>query len=281
MSGPGEMAGLQTQVRRLLCELDRLAVRLEIPYFLAYGTALGAVRDGELIAWDADADVWLPRAHYDRLIGELAPLLPDDLELVAPETHPGYEYLFPRLTLRGAHHALLSLDIFPLDPAPAGARARTAYLLVARLLAQVLFVKRADLAVRVHYSPGKRRLARLLRLLAWPVPARLLVAAFRGLQGLNAGRGTGVLVNSCGSYGAREFFDVEWFQDEVHRRVGAHTYPVPVGHDALLTQLYGDYRTPVSAERQRDELAHALATYVEPLRQAGVLASPGLPGVAP
>jgi lipopolysaccharide cholinephosphotransferase len=265
------MAALQVQVRRLLEEFDRLATEAGLPYFLAYGTALGAVRDGELIAWDPDADVWLPREHYARLVHEIGPRVSGDLELVAPETHPGYEYLFPRLTVRGADHVLLSLDIFPLDPAPAGRWARVAYSRTARLIAQVVFVKRADTSVRAHYTPQKRLLTRLLRALAAPVSARLLVALFRRLQGLNAGRGSGVLVNSCGAYGSREFFEEAWFADAVRRPLGEHSYPVPAGFDELLTRLYGDYRTPVSGDRRQRELEHATATFVRPLQGPGGL----------
>ena len=267
MSADRPLEELQLHVRRLLVELDRVATAADIPYHLAYGTALGAVRERDLIAWDPDADVWVASEHHPRLVAACAELLGPDFELLTAETHPDYEYLFPRLALRGTHHVLLSLDVFPLDHAPRSARARRLHLGLSRLLARVFLVKRADTAVRVHYSRRKRCLTRALRVVASPAPARLVLAGFRRLQ---RRRPTGWLVNSCGSYGTREVMEAGWFEATADTPLG----PVPAAYDALLTSLYGDWQRPPDARRRDREVAHALATYVEPLRRPGALLDP-------
>ncbi len=257
---------LQRHVRRLLAELDRVCVAARIEYTLAYGTAIGAVRDGDLIPWDPDADVWVASADHPRLRAACAELLGPEFELLTPETHDDYEYLFPRLALRGTHHVLLSLDVFPLDHAPASSWGRSLHRRLTRVLDRAFLVKRGDVSVRRHYSPAKRRAARALRLLAAPVPAGLVLAAFRRLQ---ARRPSGVLVNSCGAYGAREFFDATWFDGTRPTPLG----PVPAGVEPLLTSLYGDYLRPPAPEHRSRELEHAVTTYVEPLRLPGGLLS--------
>jgi lipopolysaccharide cholinephosphotransferase len=265
------VAGIQELVRDLLRELDRVAGLAGVRWFLAYGTALGAIRDGDLIPWDVDADIWLPHDQHQRFLDECVPLLGPDYELLTPETHADYEYLFPRLTRRGIHHVLVRLDIFPLDPAPGRPLTGRLHLRALRLLAQAFFVKRARTDVRLHYSPAKRLLARSLRLLVLPVPGRTMLGLFRRLQHRHAGRGTGVLVNSCGSYGSRELFRSGWFAEAVPRSVGGALLPVPAAYDAVLTQVYGDYRTPVPPARQQEELEHATTTFVAPLREQGLL----------
>ncbi|GAB3248653.1 LicD family protein [Nocardioides dilutus] len=265
------VAAIQGLVRGLLVELDRVASLAGVPYFLAYGTALGAVRDGDLIPWDVDADVWLAHEHYARFVGEVAALLGPDYELLTPETHDDYEYLFPRLVLRSVHHVFVRVDVFPLDPAPTSRRLAAAYVAGMHLLAQVLFVKRARTDVRKHYSAGKRLLTRLLRAVARPVPDRVLIRVFRRLQA--SGRPDSPLVaNSCGSYGAREVFAREWFAGATAYDVFGRALPLPGDADAVLTQVYGDYRTPVDPGRQHDELVHATASFVRPLQEQGVLA---------
>jgi lipopolysaccharide cholinephosphotransferase len=264
------VAGIQELVRRLLVELDRVAARAGVPYYLAYGTAIGAVRDGDLIPWDVDADVWLPQEHQARLVGEATALLGPEFELLTAETHDDYEYLFPRLVLRSVHHVLVHVDVFPLDPAPSSRRLAAAYVAGMHLLAQVFFVKRARTDIREHYSAGKRLLTRLLRAAAWPVPDRLLLRGFRRLQA--RGRPDSPLVaNSCGSYGGREVFERSWFGRPTTRSVFGRDLPLPGDTEAVLTQVYGDFRTPVDAGRQHDELMHATATFVRPLREQGVL----------
>lgn len=269
------LAGVHVLVRRLLGELDRVATAHDVPFYLAYGTAIGAARDGDLIPWDVDADVWVRREHYPLLVEVLAGALGPDFELLTPETHPDYEYLFPRLVLRGIHHVYVRVDVFPLDPAPRTAAGRTAYLRLMRVLDRAHFVKRADCTIRLHYSPGKRLLARALRALLLPVPSGLLRRVFRRLQ---AAGDPAVLVNSCGSYGEREFFDAAWFDEVARLPVHGVPLPAPAGYDALLTHLYGDWRTPVPPEQQERELRAAASSFVEPLRAKGLL--PGSEAVA-
>jgi len=268
----GGLAEIHALILELLAELDRVAAATGTAYFLAYGTAIGAVRDGGLIPWDVDADVWLPSRQYDDFLSRAAAHLDERFELIAPETHPDYEYLFPRLTIRGIHHVFVRVDLFPLDPAPRSRWAQRAYLTLARGLAQLYFVKRADTSVRHHYSAGKRWLTRSLRLVSAPLPARVVRRLFRALQAWSpeAGEPT-VLVNSCGSYGPREIFDARWFDAAERLPVAGLSLPVPAGYDALLTHVYGDYRTPVSEERQHQELAFAQEMFVEPLRRSGLL----------
>lgn len=269
----GGLGEIHTLVMELLGELDRVAAATGTSYFLAYGTAIGAVRDGALIPWDVDADVWLPSSGYNDFVRSAATHLDGRFELMAPETHPDYEYLFPRLTVRGIHHIFVRVDIFPLDPAPRSRLGQRVYLALGRGLAQLYFVKKADTSVRHHYSRPKRWLTRALRLASAPLPAVVVRRLFRRLQASGPAGHPPLLVNSCGSYGQREIFDARWFEDAVRLPVGALSLPVPAGYDALLTKVYGDYRTPVSQGRQRQELAFAHEMFVEPLRRMG-----GLPG---
>lgn len=256
---------------RLLGAMDRAAAEVGLTYYLAYGTALGAVREGDLIAWDVDADVWV--RHEDRVLltSAFREALPADVELLTAETHPDYEYLFPRLAFRGIHHVYVRVDVFPLDPAPRSSLGRAVYGRTMRVLDRAFFVKRSDDTVRDHYSPRKRLLLRGLRTLLVPVPDRALRSAFRWLQGRGSPRR---LVNSCGSYGAREFFDAAWF-DEIERvAVRGRPLPVPIGHRSLLRQVYGDYGTPVPPEQQEREVRAATSSFVVPLRRAGHLPGP-------
>lgn len=265
------VAAIHELVRRLLVELVRVAGAADVPVFLAYGTAIGAVRDGDLIPWDVDADVWLPHEHHQRFLHEAVPLLGPEFELLTAETHGDYEYLFPRLVLRSVHHVFVRVDVFPLDPAPQSRRAAAAYVSVMHFLTKVFFVKRARTDVRAHYSAAKRLLTKTLRLLVSPLPDRVLLRLFRRLQA-RGGPGSELVANSCGSYGAREVFERGWFSSTVTRPVFGRELPITPDYDVVLTQIYGDYLTPVSEERRRQELVHATSTFVEPLRELGVLA---------
>lgn len=47
---------------RIMVDVDGFCRREGIRYSLAYGTLLGAVRSGDFIPWDDDADIIMPRA---------------------------------------------------------------------------------------------------------------------------------------------------------------------------------------------------------------------------
>jgi lipopolysaccharide cholinephosphotransferase len=264
------VAAIQDKVRELLLELDRVTTQAGVPVLLAYGSAIGAVRDGDLIPWDVDADVWLQNEHYERFMTQAVPLLGDDFELLTAETHDDYEYLFPRLVFRDIHHVYVRVDVFPLDPAPRSRRAAAAYVKGMHLFDRLFFVKRARTDVRAHYSPAKRLVTRILRVGSAPLPSGVLLRLFRRLQAAGGSSST-LVANSCGSYGAREVFERAWFAGTATKQVFGHPLQLPASYDAVLTQVYGDYLTPVSPERQHDELVHATASFVEPMRAEGLL----------
>lgn len=61
-----ELRRLQMATLRVLEEVDRICRAREIPYWLAFGTLLGAVRHGGFIPWDDDVDIEMYAEDYER-----------------------------------------------------------------------------------------------------------------------------------------------------------------------------------------------------------------------
>ncbi len=71
MQIPAATGHLQMKQRaclKLLRMIDRVLRANGIKYFLAYGTLLGAARDGRFIPWDDDIDVCLMRDDFNRAV---------------------------------------------------------------------------------------------------------------------------------------------------------------------------------------------------------------------
>ncbi len=110
----------------VLKKLAELCRKLNLRYYLFFGTLLGAVRHQGFIPWDDDIDVAMPRPDYEKLLAycaghekEIAPL-----KLMHYTTHRDYIYPIARLCDTRYHvdyegvveYGLgLFVDIYPLD----------------------------------------------------------------------------------------------------------------------------------------------------------------------
>lgn len=131
-----ESAGTSTKSVRsvllgMLAEFDRVCSENGLTYIAAYGTMLGAVRDGGFAPGDDDLDVAMPRHDYERLI-ELAKTgaFGDPYYLQTPENDPacffgGYAKLRDSSTsaidlpyIDKAYNQGIWMDVMPLDNCP-------------------------------------------------------------------------------------------------------------------------------------------------------------------
>jgi lipopolysaccharide cholinephosphotransferase len=257
---------------RILLELDATTKAAGVSYYLAYGTAIGALRHRDFIPWDIDADVFIWSHEYERLIEALRARLPEDVTLYTPEDGSGYEYLFARLGVRGVDHTRVHVDLFPLEPAPASRWKQRVYSVGTRLCCQMYLVKQMPTASRTHYTRRKRLVTRLGKLVLRPAPSWVLHRAFGAFTRWFAVRSAGeVVASSCGSYGLREFFRRSWFDAAVPTRFRGRELQVPSGSKELLEWVYGDFMTPVPDSVREREVEFIEHHFVGPLRSHGIV----------
>lgn len=257
---------------RILLELDAATDAAGVSYYLAYGTAIGALRHRDFIPWDIDADVLVWSHEYERLVETLRARLPEDLTLYTPEDGSGYEYLFARIGVRGVDHTRVHVDLFPLELAPASRWQQRVYSIGARLCCQMYLVKQMPTASRTHYTPAKRLVTRAGKLVLRPVPSRYLHRLFVAYTRWFAARSAGdVVASSCGSYGLREFFRRSWFDASVPARFRGAELRIPSGGREMLEWIYGDFMTPVPDSVQDREVAFIEDHFVGPLRSHGIV----------
>ncbi len=112
----------------IMKEFKRVATLLELPYCLAYGTLLGAVRHQGFIPWDDDADVWMKRVDYDILIQKFNDYCQPHYRLYSCEIDSSWKFTFAKvidLRTEAKEYRMtkypgmgIFLDVFPLDYVP-------------------------------------------------------------------------------------------------------------------------------------------------------------------
>lgn len=119
------------QLKSLLIQLlDKFVEVCEangLRYYLAYGSALGAVRHQGLIPWDDDIDVVMPRVDYEKLYELDSSVWGDGYRLCSYRNTPQYVHDFMKVedlntTLIEVANPVyvggVYIDIFPLDNVP-------------------------------------------------------------------------------------------------------------------------------------------------------------------
>lgn len=234
------------------CETEQLS------YFAAYGTALGAVRHKNIIPWDDDIDVYMPRADYERLLSIQCPA---GFQVMSMQ-NPGYWAPFAKwvntnttLWEEKTQPFVLGIyvDIFVLDEA--GEKAE----------ANVLKVNKAARQFRrstthwtwsdvfdklVHFHPlGFRRLL-LDKIWFSKMRDYYRLQLQQAQEMVQKGSGP-YLVSYNGPYLQREINQKAWFESAVKIPFADFDVNVPQGYDSYLHQLYGNYmQFPPEDKRQ-------------------------------
>lgn len=150
----------------MLKEFDRLCKEADIPYSLAGGTLLGAIRHGGFIPWDDDVDVFMLRKDYERFLQEYAGANLKD---------PHYHVVTGRADIPGITFARiiddrtqvdcktstainnLWIDIFPLDAIPTDLEERSEF------IARMRYLRRIRILLNAPPMTGKTKLKKIVK----------------------------------------------------------------------------------------------------------------------
>ncbi len=104
---------VQTLQLEILKDFSDVAKKHGIPWFLVFGSALGAERHQDMIPWDDDIDVGILRKDYNRFLQVMEEELGDKYRIVTPATAKGYTASVVHLEKKGTK--FISRDVVEFD----------------------------------------------------------------------------------------------------------------------------------------------------------------------
>jgi len=246
-------------------ELDILKATVKIlsshgiPYYLSFGTLIGAIRHKGFIPWDDDIDISLFRNDYEKARVILQEELPVEYIFCDRFSEKEYPYNFGKVRLKNSafvhggdshldiNHGIY-IDIFPLDDCPATMQDTISLFDKIKSLR-----KRSDLSMMSYRKYGRLRPL-------WQIP--LILAAHLIVNPTKTRDEIDMLCKSGKSnseyvccyltpYGAtKNIFRRDWFGKGREVRFEDCSFLAPEKFHEYLTHIYGDYMALPPVEKR-------------------------------
>ena len=240
-----------------------------IHFCAAGGTLLGAVRHNAMIPWDDDIDVYMMRSDYDRFITMREKLAETEYEIVDLNTdgyycsHAKFSHKYSSIWEYPGIPFILgaSIDVFVLDyedelfdniviKRQKYARINNLYFLCSNNSSiENIFV----LFLHFHFVKAVWYLClKVLYIIIRPQIRKPLLNYPRNQKGER-------LVAYTGTSGIKDIFCSEWFNQYISFPFEDTVIDVPIGYDAYLSAMYGDYLSFPPIEKRQSH--HSIFYY--------------------
>ncbi len=247
------------EICKIIC---KVCEKHNLPYYLAAGSLLGAVRHKGFIPWDDDMDLELMRSDYKKLIKILEYECSDVLLIQNYKHDKTFPFPFSKIFLKKdglenlGYPALnrcgsAFVDIFPLSRCPSNKKIAKFYF---KFIQLVTLAIRSNRVSEEEFTCGYTKKGALIlykffkRMPMQFGPWTCWVTG--GFFHIFSGRK--YVCYAGGKYGyPDEVYLSEWYKKSDYKEFEKTSIPVPYDWDSLLKHKYGDYmQLPDENERQ-------------------------------
>lgn len=242
-------------------ELDKVCTNNSIPYYMAYGTMIGAVRHHGFIPWDDDMDFVVPIEHYQRLIDCLEKDLPFPYRCRTHKNSRAVIHCFAKIEDQSTimddvamdipleEKLGVNIDIFPLN------RYDRVDKRIKKVQMQMYLLGAAFSDSKLHKGVFRKCGKHFLRLLLGGTPKYLQNSIDKTSFSLINGGKQGSIFD----FADKEPVPCNWYGEGERYQFEDISLVGPKNYDGYLTHMYGDYMK-LPPENQR--VVHAENVYV-------------------
>ena len=247
-----------------LKEFHRVCEKNSIPYMLADGTLIGAVRNHGQIPWDYDIDVFVPLENRDELIIALKKDLDEDYYFYCPEIDSKCRHFFMRVAPKNFRTEELHVDVFYFIGAPDDEEERKK---IAERLDILIENRYSKLVNPLEASYGSLKAFIKLSLDKIKVPSSSIDAGYKEFDSLKYRwplKDANFILRADSFNWDRRFnkghfrcYYAEDFVNTMLYETEVGTFRIPTGYDRFLTETYGDYMREPSIESCLKEVTNS------------------------
>ena len=242
-----DLEAVQQEQKHILDEVVAICEQHNLRYFLIAGTLLGAVRHRDIIPWDDDVDIGMPRKDYNKFLEIAGELLPEYMFLQTYETDPEYMQNFAKVRNSNTTHIEnpikhlqlnhgIYVDIFPYDGV---ADSKVIRYLRNKWIVFLCVLIRFFWDTPYTESGFWCKLAtKILSKITTKKKLQKKLDVVLSKYDYDQSHIVGSLLSG---YKMKSYVPREWYDEVCLLSFGEKQYLCPENYDAVLKQLYGDY----------------------------------------
>ena len=249
-----EFAEYQRKAMKILRAIHKVCEEDGINYQLAYGSLLGAIRDGGQIPWDYDIDIFVLGDEREKLMSSLNSKLSDEYYIDSIETNENCAHVISRVTLKGYDSRFLHVDIFYVM----GTTKKDDEILKKKIKNYALLYKAKAFSFMDKGTASKRE---LLVMLEYKIKGLLKKKniIWKEYKEIMLKHTTNNCENICSADRFSDWYDFSpsFFLNTKLISTENGEFRIPVEYHKMLTIIYGDYeKIPPLEERLKELMRH-------------------------
>lgn len=257
-----EFIEYQTLALRTLHQIHNVCEKNDIRYFLAYGSLLGAVRDGGMIPWDYDIDIWIDGENIHLLIEALKKDLCNDYYFICRYYNKSHRHYYMRVAPRGYSTEIIHVDIFWLWKGGDNIVQLEKSNNILRKQKLLSFWRNCELKyITAGMNRGMKKICKLKSFFARIFIPNWFLDYLNIRQLKHFGKDGSLLTDEY------SVFKKELFESRVKVRLNdGNEYYIPGGYDAILKKEYGEYQNYLPIKTRVEELRSSLCRIREGIK---------------
>lgn len=252
-----ELKQLQKIQKELVCEVKRICRKCHIHFNMVGGTMLGAIRHGDYIPWDDDADIGFLREEYEKFREACRTELNHEKYYMQDlRDTEGYRWGYGKLRRKGTAFVRLgqefmpyeqgiSIDLMPFDNVPDRWIKRRFHFFQCFLYRKLFWSK---VGSRTEKKMGIRMIYHIMSL----IPMKVILRSYQRFISNGRKKNTQLVriltfPTPKGVYGYKR----EWYTQLKTYRFGDIQLPGARDYDGYLRVKYGEYMELPSPEKRK------------------------------